>query len=295
MSPADSDKPPDSTRRFRPGQFSLRTMMVCIAVFSIWLGWYVHSATRQQRAVRAILERGGTVTYDYQYDTAQDRVVPNGKAPRPVWLQRLLGDDYFHHVVRVSLDDVATDADLVHLEVMPRLRQLFLGGADVSDAGLEHLENLRELRLLVLWGNPISGRGLKHLRGLKELRQLDLSQTPSQDEHLIHLTHLSRLERLDLPNNPQISGSFLEHIADLPNLQSLVLRGSGISDEYLVHLKRTKKLQSLMLDGTQVTDAAVIHLQDLTSLQNLDVTDTGVSRAAVAVIKASLPQASIKP
>ncbi len=79
------------------------------------------------------------------------------------------------------------------------------------------------MRLLILWGNPISDDGLKHLRGLKDLRQLDLSNTQVTDSRLVELRNLTGLDRLDLPNNPQLTGAFLEYVANLPNLTSLVL------------------------------------------------------------------------
>jgi hypothetical protein len=55
---------------------------------------------------------------------------------------------------------------------------------------------------------------------------------------------LTGLERIDLPNKPQLTGAFLQHVAELPKLTSLVLRGSGITDSSLAHLKRAKNLQS---------------------------------------------------
>ena len=127
------------------------------------------------------------------------------------------------------------------------------------------------------------------------MRHLDLSETPVTDDQLIYLENLTGLERIDLPNNPQLSGSFLEHVADLPNMKDLVLRGSGITDTALVPLKRAKKLQALMLDGTQVTDAGMVHLRGLTSLGALDLSDTAVSPATVEEIEEWFPQASVKP
>ena len=70
------------------------------------------------------------------------------------------------------------------------------------------------------------------------MRHLDLSNTAVTDEQLVYLKDLTALERIDLPNNPQLTGSFLQHVADLPNLKGLVLRGSGITDAALIHLKR---------------------------------------------------------
>ncbi len=288
-------------RKRRWVKFSLRSFFVGVGVVAVWLGWCVNSATRQQQAVRAILARNGTIEYDYQYDADRHRRLPQGKPSYPDWLQRLLGDDYFHDVVMVGLDvDEAghgvepTDADLVHLKGLRHLKLLYLDGGHITDDGLKHLQNLTELRMLVLGINPIKGEGLKHLSRLRNLQHLDLSRTQVTDDHLISLKNLIGLERIDLPGNPQLSGSFLEHVADLPHLKELVLRRSGVTDSALVHLQGAKKLQVLMLDGTQVTDAGIVHLRGLTSLRSLDLSATAVSQVTVEEIEKWLPQASVK-
>jgi hypothetical protein len=55
-------------------------MMLLIMVSACWLGWVVHQAREQRLAVRAILARGGTVEYDYQYDAALNRRLSQGKS-----------------------------------------------------------------------------------------------------------------------------------------------------------------------------------------------------------------------
>lgn len=102
-----------AARKRRFLQFRLRTLIVGTGVIAIWLGWYVNSATRQREAVRPDLARGGTIEYDYQYDAVRGWRVPTGKPSRPVWLQRLLGDDYFHDVVTVGMDVDQSDHDVV--------------------------------------------------------------------------------------------------------------------------------------------------------------------------------------
>ncbi len=287
-------------RRFRI-RISVRALMSVVLVIGIVLGWYIYRARLQRAAVRAIQARGGIVEYDYKYDSSLDQRNRKGKTWTPAWLQNAVGDDNFlHHVAVVGLDmdislrpiDVA-DADLIHLEGFTHLKVLYAGGGHVTDAGLEHLRNMTELRMLVLWNNPISGAGLKYLRRLKKLRHLDLNNTAVTEEQLANLRELTGLERIDLANNPQLTGSFLEHVADLPNLKELVLRGSGITDSALIHLKRARNLHSLMLDRTNVTDEGLSHLRDFKSLRALDLTQTAVTASGVASIKAQIPPLSV--
>jgi hypothetical protein len=272
-------------------------MMLLIAASACGLGWVVHQAREQRLAVQAILAKGGVVEYDYQYDATRNRRLPNGEPWRPVWLQRALGDEYFHSVVCVGLDAERdqTDADLVHLARLRRLKLLYLGGGKITDDGLKHLKDLTDLRILILWGNPISGNGLKHLRGLTKLQYLDLASTQVTDGGLDDLRNLTGLERIDLPNNPQLTGSFLQHVADLPNLKDLVLRGSGITDSALSQLNRSQTLQSLMLDRTRVTDAGLAHLRGLISLRSLDLSQTAVTETGITQVREWLPQARVEP
>jgi hypothetical protein len=289
-----TEPPVERARRLRS---SVRMMMLLIAGSAGGLGWVVHKAREQRLAVEAILARGGMVEYDYKYDAARNRRLPSGKPWRPEWLQKALGDEYFHRVVCIGLDGerTPTDADLVPIARLRNVKLLYLGGGSITDDGLKELKDLMDLRLLVLWGNPISGDGLKHLRDLKELRHLDLSNTSVTDNKLVDLRNLTGLERLDLPNNHQIDGSFLQYVADLPNLKDLVLRGSGITDSALGHLGQSKTLQSLMLDRTAVTDAGLPYLRGVTSLRSLDLSETAVTDAAIDRVREWLPLASVKP
>jgi hypothetical protein len=53
-------------RRPRWFRFSLRMMLVMVAVLCVWLAFTFNAARRQKEAVAAILRAGGTVSYDYQ-------------------------------------------------------------------------------------------------------------------------------------------------------------------------------------------------------------------------------------
>jgi hypothetical protein len=286
----DRRVPPTGWARVR---ISLRALMFIVLAIGACLGWRVHEARTQRLAVQAIRARGGIVEYDYKVDAVRRRRLPNGKSWWPVWVQNAIGDEnFFHSVAVVGLDTdlsgrarKATDADLAYLEELYHVKYLYAGGCKISDAGLEHLKNQTELQMLVLWGNPISGAGLSHMRGLRELRRLDLNNTAVTDDQLIYLKELTGLENISLANNPQLTGEFLLHVANLPNLKSLVLRGSGITDSSLAHLNGAKNLESLMLDGTKVTDAGLPYLRGLSSLRELDLSQTAVSDAGLPYLR----------
>jgi hypothetical protein len=279
-----------------PRRLSIRVMMLLIVLLSCGLGWVVHRARVKRRAVQAILARGGLVEFDYQYDTRRDRRNSRGESWWPEWLRRSLGDEYFHDVVCVGMERNPTDADLALLEDLGHVRLLYLGsgGGRITDDGLRHLGKLTDLRMLILWGNPITGDGLEHLRDLKQLRHLDLSSTRIEDDRLSGLRGLTALERIDFPNNPRLTGAFFEHVADLPNLKSVVVRGCGITDVGLSHLKDARGVQDLMLDNTRVSDAGLPNLRGL-PIRAMDLSSTNVSDEGLNRVCDWFPNAVVTP
>ena len=81
---------------------------------------------QQKEAVAAIVELGGDVQYDYQFDQSGKSIpdaVPTGPAP----LRMLFGEDFFTTVVGVSfVGSAVTDTDLQYLEGMTYIRTLEL-------------------------------------------------------------------------------------------------------------------------------------------------------------------------
>jgi len=53
-----------------------------------------------------------------------------------------------------------------HVESLPRLKMLRLGGASITNAGLQHLAILTDLEDLSLGRTQVSDAGLEHIQGL---------------------------------------------------------------------------------------------------------------------------------
>jgi len=65
----------------------------------------------------------------------------------------------------------------------------------------------------------------------------------------------------------QVTDAGLEHLKDLPNLQTLLLNDTQVTDAGLEHLKKLPNVECLGLGGTQVSDAGLGHLNGLTKLK----------------------------
>jgi hypothetical protein len=177
-------------------QFSLRSLLMlmllaCIAMIPVAIR--EQQAKKQREAVDAVRKLGGSVTYD--------GLLATGEAPGPVWLHRLLGEDFFITVGGVRLDYTkVTDADLKKLDKLPQLHWLALNHTNVTDAGLENIGELAKLQTLVLSQTKITDAGLAHLGGLTQLETLFLGDTRVTDDGLERLKGFPQLSFLSVVN-----------------------------------------------------------------------------------------------
>lgn len=112
-------------------QFSLRGFLVVLTASGVWLGVVVNRAREQREAVEAIEALGGSVGYDWQ-DVPLDMQDPFSfygplTPPGPVWLRRLIGDEFFQDAVNVSFSE-GTNAlkSIAHLKRLRKLKTVVL-------------------------------------------------------------------------------------------------------------------------------------------------------------------------
>ena len=189
--PAPNAAQPKSRRRWF--QYSLRTMLVAVAALCVWFAILAKRVEDQKRAVAAIEAVGGKAVYDFEWPFTYPFAE---QPPGPVWLRKLLGDDYFRtavgavfqdgqdedleklrdlSVVKVVMleGDRFTDNALVRLEAYPELEYVHLICPGVTDAGLSSLEKLPKLRSLALWANErVTDRGIAGLKKLHALQSI---------------------------------------------------------------------------------------------------------------------------
>ncbi len=191
-------------------QFSLRSLLflaVVVAVPCSWLAAEIKQAEKQRSAKTAFRRFAGIIAYDYE------RTGPQRKPPRPDWLRRLLGEDFFADIEFVCLgaDDSFTDVEMAHVASLPRLKDLNLYGAAIDNAGMEYIRGLRQLESLDIGGANITDAGLEQLKGLARLRKLDLGDTHITDAGLKHLQGLSQMQVLSLYST-QVTDAGLKHL-----------------------------------------------------------------------------------
>ena len=80
------------------------------------------------------------------------------------------------------------------------MSQLQLHDPRITDAGLVSLKDMTRLKYLALSGTQVSGAGLKSLRAMTGLKTLNLGRTRVDD--LSPIGHLTLLTNLDLSQTP---------------------------------------------------------------------------------------------
>lgn len=232
--------PPKSRRRWF--RFGLRTMMIAVTLFCVWLGITANRANRQRRAVETIKSHGGYVRYDYEADDNGGLPVHGPTPPPgPEWLRSLIGVDYFASVVQVEIDsgNGAVDDSITVLANFPRLRSLCLKGAGVTDSVMAKIGKLTELHVLQLWQSSVTDAGCENLEKLTQLELLELSKDHFiTDASLAHIQSLSRLEFLWLSGSSGITDAALQHLKNLTNLKSLNPNKTQITVGGVEQLKR---------------------------------------------------------
>jgi hypothetical protein len=264
----------------------MRTLIVLVLIVGAGLGLIVHNAKVQRDAVAAIEAAGGNVWYDWEYQNGKP--IPNGQPPWPKWLIDRVGMDYFGHVASVSLQTdgfKASNAVLAHVGRLSQLEELnVMGSKQVTNAGLIHLKGLSRLKRLYLGNTGISDAGLVHLKGLTNLEDLGLRYTRVSDDGLAHLEGLTRLQKLTLGGNP-ITDSGLVHLRQMTDLRMLGLRNTAVTDEGLAHL-RLPHLTELDLGGTRITGAGAEHLGKFTGLRRLVLREMPITDADITPLSA---------
>lgn len=267
-------------RRSRLAQSAIALMGIVIIAAALWRQLLVEYQHEQQ-VVQKISDAGGTVSYRicsspfldtaYRYRAA-DRiygVIFDGS----IVPEEILGELKQLHLLEnvMFINTPITNNDLILMQPLTNVRDLWLDGTHITDAGLEHLKGFNRLKRLSLDRTHISDSGLQKLSEL----------------------HLSKLELLQLPRT-EISDEGLQYLSGM-TIRELNLGATAIGDSGLRHLKALPGIVSLNLAQTKVTDDGLEYLKGLTSLKELRLTGTKTTGQGIANLQMSLPECKIWP
>jgi Leucine-rich repeat (LRR) protein len=279
------------TRCLRCGQFGLRGLFLIIAACAAALAAHTTNARKQNEAVKAIMQWGGEVVYDFEDESEGKRCMKTR-----AWLRRCLGDDVVSNVTHVRLEP-CSDAQLEELAKLTGLRHFVSRDAHrLSDAGVARLAELAGLRSIYLAGSDLTDESFRVFGKLPQLERLHVARLRLSDAALSHLRNSARLRSLLLEddlllrrdghrsggNSGGVTDTGMRALAGLVNLEELDLRGSRITSNGAVELSGLTKLRVLILsESAYIADDALQHLAHLPNLEELRLNDTRVSSAGL--------------
>ena len=147
-------------RRFQSRKFSLKTLLIMIALIAALGGLYgrrVELMNRERAAARRVMGLGGELSY------AGQRTL-QGEAVTTRLVSYLLFDDFDHVSAVVFRNAPVKDKDVEVLRSFRRVAHVTLTGPLVTDGCIQTLINLPHLRSVSLWRTGVTDAGIKRLR-----------------------------------------------------------------------------------------------------------------------------------
>jgi len=273
-------------------RFSLRGLLLLVAMMSIPLGWIgcrLERAKEQESALRDIGPWAG-LTY----------VVPDW-LPDSFRTPTVFGANFFDVTELDLIGNRTTNDQLISLARLPKLRSLRLDSRLVTDDGIMQLSRLKELRSLSITAPQVTDAGLLALGRLKNLENLRLDG----DTYQVTIVAVERL-RQDLPQceiirdpprlqleSKSITDAELANIPGIGNVESLLLITPEITDSGVQVLTQLDKLRGLCLESPKLTDDCLLFLEQLNNLKWLELRRTQVTNAGLLRLRSALPKCRI--
>jgi len=224
--------------RFR---WSLKFVLLVVAVICLYLAIAVNRGRDQLKAVQHVKNLGGRVAYS-EFPGVQSTIA------------RWISKEFVYDISSVDLACTkATDSDVqLVIRAFPQLVGLDLEGTRITDDVCCEIAKCSTLQDLSLRDTRLHGTQLDALQKCPKLWTLDLSET-------------------------SVNGEALQHVATISSLRVLKLEYTTVTNNSLIPLKHLKHLYHLRLDGTQIDDGAFDVLDQMPQLKWVSTYATGVS------------------
>lgn len=306
-------------RHYRPRvRWSLRTMLVAVALAAVCCGWFVAARDRAniEDPLIAELENGCGQLWVERWG--------------PDWLELLGVDRLRKHVASADIiqdheSDEHIDEILKRLAHLQGLQELLANVHRLTPGMVDAIREMRQLRTLQIvlreteeplpgvaeaFGNALADKAqlralsidlndsrndsapelVSHefLTAIGKLTRLEaLSVKHSSGDRLDYLAGLTRLKSLALnvaessAGDPISRPPLLSRLPALPNLEAFDLQSSDVADGELRYLARFPRLKSLDLTSLNISATGLVDLASLESLEELAIDSDMLSAAGL--------------
>ncbi len=267
-------------RRFR---FSIRTVLVIVALVAIALGFYIMPGIEQERRIDRLSNLGARINYldELPYGNSAHPM------PGPDWARNILGEHFFTTPSEVLFigDCADTPAAVELISGFPFVKRLTLGAPSPSAADLSKLRRIRCLENLSAVDLRFGDDAVKEIGTFQSLKQLQLRNCNISDNGVENISHLDQLEWLDLGENPSISDAGVQAIPKLTKLNVLSLQKCSLTFHRQTNFQNLRRLQHLTLSDTNLDDEGAKNLADLRTLIGLGLSNTRVTSQSLETIE----------
>ncbi len=265
-----------------PGRFTLRRLFVVTALAAI-VAWLAQGQRKIAILSSEVTECGGTLVTERRLFNLRVVKADFGGSEHvaPSLVQRIASHSSLRELV---FDDC--DIDLTHINALrasKNICRLSLAGCEIGDDTIPLLLSLKSLRRLNLSETEITDDSIPLLGSLPNLEMLCVAASP---------VTIDGLAKLDSKSIQCIDGSYcdgdaldftVQGFGKLPNLKSVVVRGSKIRAVYMDEDRELTTLRSLDVSGTSTS---IIGLADVAPLmKELAIEYQGLSKDEIVELQ----------
>lgn len=282
---------PSRFARLKRLQFSLRTMLVVMAMMSIVFVLWVLPSERQRRAVQEIERLGGFWKFRGE-KIDKGWLVSNTNKPNETsrWLH------YFKNVDGVNL--AHSSAATIDWNALPHLRTINLLWVKISESDATKIGQLKELQSITLQGCEMNDEAIYTMTRSPTLREFEIyGETPifpedsllkysnlGYEKNSVHgrsllklnkkhphwLSDLKKLEYLGI-RLCKVDSSIFDQVTQLENLTKLNFSSTGLNDVNTSGLFQLKNVEELNLEFAYFEPPTMENIARLPKLKKLNL------------------------
>ena len=200
-------------------------------------------------------------------------------------LSQLVKLDHIYYFNLVGCDQLS-DQDISQISQLPILQQLHLQDTAAGDVTLAALAESLSLKNLTIGGKNLTDVGMKDLCRIVSLQELNLRAEPNivTDAGMEDFWRLVNLRSLHI-SAPSVTGSTFSSLTELSGLQQVSLETETLSPDAIRHLSRVESLSSLTIGNREnggpdgLTVEMLLVLKESPELKRLTVVQKGTALA----------------